>query len=137
MKKLLFIVTISLLLAGFGGCSKNNNQSTEQPEGTYQVNFNDITSGEISQDYKYSDPDQYDIYNPENPFYYDKSNNQYKCSLNNEIAEVTQISPEPGTATAGPSRISYYCPQENVYWIRDFPGYGKATVYGPFAGQPQ
>ena len=143
MKKTLLLLTLTLFLTGFTACQKKttptdntNNQPT--PPVALEVknaDYASLTNGPIDENYKFAG-EEYDIYNNSNPLYYNKTANAYYCR-NNEKAEVKQIFPAPGTTTAGPSRMSYYCPQENLYWIRDFPGSAKATVYGPFSGKPE
>ena len=143
MKKIILLFSLAIILTGFSACHKKSIDQTVQPSEQapqgqiFTVPYNNLVSGQIDETYKYSDPEEYDIYDSNNPLYYDKISREYKCSKNNEPAVVTQIFPAENTLVAGPSRVAYYCPSENLYWIRDFPGYSKATVYGPFQGKPE
>lgn len=141
MKKLIILLILIFSLTGLSCQKKSTDQNQPgeplQPGQALTVPFNDVVSGPIDDSYKYSDPEEYDIYSSDNPLYFDKTNKEYKCSTNNEAAVVTQLFPTENTAVTGPSRMAYYCPSENLYWIRDFPGYSKATVYGPFQGMPE
>lgn len=147
MKKFFLILFLILTLVSLTGCQKKSANSTDsntsQPANsannnlkTFSVAYANLTTGTIDEQYKFSDPEQYDIFDPVNPLYYDQEKNEYWCGQIKEKAVVKQIFPTEGV-TAGPSRFSYYCPQENLYWIRDFPGYTKASLYGPFQGTPE
>jgi hypothetical protein len=142
MKKLVILSILTLTIATGWSCQKKSTNQSQPEESSQQgqsfnIPYNEIASGQIEDSYKYSDPENYDIYSSDNPLYFDKTSKEYKCTANNETAVVTQIFPTENTAVAGPSRMAYYCPSENLYWIRDFPGYSKATVYGPFQGKPE
>ncbi|MBU1130630.1 hypothetical protein KJ840_00665 [Patescibacteria group bacterium] len=146
MKKISTILALVVFSAALSGCqiipTKVDQTEVDKIPAvkSFAVSYQSLTAGPIAEQYKYSEPENYDVYSSSNPFYYDQSAQQYKCSKNNEPAEVSTIFPEPdasGLYPAGPSRISYYCPGENQYWIRDFPGNQRATVYGPFQGKPE
>ncbi len=147
MKKFFLVLFLILTLVSLTGCQKKSanstDSSTSQPANsaknnlkTFSVTYSNLTTGPIDEQYKFSDPEQYDIFDPANPLYYDQEKNEYWCGQAKEKAEVKQIFPPAGTLV-GPSRFSYYCPSADFYWIRDFPGYAKATLYGPFQGRPE
>jgi hypothetical protein len=146
MKKISTIFALVIFSAVLSGCqivpTKVDQTKVDQTPAvkSFSVDYQSLTAGPIAEKYKYSEPENYDIYSSNNPFYYEQSSQQYKCSKNNELAEVSTIFPEPdvsGLYPAGPSRVAYYCPGENLYWLRDFPGNKGATVYGPFQGRPE
>ena len=98
--------------------------------------------------YAYGSYPDYDIYNKNMPLFYDNELQKYFCKKNNEVAVEKRIFPTEsvdGIYPGGWSRVAYYCPQQKIYFIRDFPGafsflkggYTAFTVYGPFKGKPE
>ena len=130
IKRELFVLfALSFLLVI--GCSE---KFIEQSSG-FEVEFNELKSGTINEEFLVGEDPEYDIYDSSNLLYFNKEDNFHKCNKFDDKAKEINIF-ESGKL-GGASRLAYYCESENVYYIKDFPGLPGLHVYGPFVGYPK